>query len=157
MESRIQKILSRYDLTVADVAADIEVLFKQVVLDNMEVDLPARFEDAAQLIEESIEQVRALVVETDPTLEKSLEATRASLRNEWSRLEGRVLKAEKRQHDDDRRRLDRVQESLYPSAGLQERGLSILSFLNKYGPGFAGELMAGIETDTREHQVLVLG
>ena len=156
VESRIQKILDRYNLTSADVGADIELLFKQVVLDKLDFDLPASFESAAERIDKAIEDVRAVVVRTDATLEKALEATRASLRNEWSKFEGRVLKAEKRHHDDDRRRLERVQESLYPAGGLQERAISIITFMNKYGLDFPMQIKDAISTDTRAHQVVAL-
>jgi bacillithiol biosynthesis cysteine-adding enzyme BshC len=156
VESRIQKIAKRYELTTADAAADIERLFKQVVLDKMEFDLPSRFAGAAQRIDEAIEEVRSVVTATDATLEKALEATRTGLHNEWSRLQGSVLKAEKRRHEDDRRRLERLQESLYPAGGLQERAISVITYMNKYGPDFVMHITNAISTDTRAHQVITL-
>ncbi len=125
-------------------------------MDKMEFNLPDEFEAAAGRIDRAVEDVRSVVVSVDPTLEKALEATRTGLRNEWSKLQGRVLKAEKRHHDDDRRRLDRLKESLYPGGGLQERGLSVITYMNKYGPDFAATIMSAISTNTQEHQLIRL-
>ncbi len=156
VEARIRDILSKYSLELPDVGTDLERLFKRVVLDDMDVDLPARFEHAARLIDSTVEEVRDIVVSTDATLEKALEATRSSMRNEWRKLQGRVLKAEKRRHGDDRRRLERAQSSLYPNGSLQERSLSIITFLNKYGLRFVDELMSVMSTDTRNHQIILV-
>ncbi|NNE45149.1 MAG: bacillithiol biosynthesis cysteine-adding enzyme BshC [Rhodothermales bacterium] len=157
VEARIQKILARYNLSIPDIGSDLEGLFKQVILDKLDVDLPARFEDAARRIDQSIEEIRPVVVSTDATLAKVLEATRANLHNEWKKLQGKVLKAEKRHHDEDRSRLERLQENLYPGGSLQERGLSVIQFLNKYGLGFTEDLMSAMSTDTREHQAIMVG
>jgi bacillithiol synthase len=92
----------------------------------------------------------------DPTLGGSAEATRTALLKEIEKLKGRVIKAEKRQQEQVQEQIERAQTNLFPSGKPQERVLSPLSFLNKYGPDLFTRLQKNLSLDTTEHQVLLL-
>jgi uncharacterized protein YllA (UPF0747 family) len=87
---------------------------------------------------------------------KTAEATRVALMKEMERLKGRVIRAEKSNHDAVRGQLEKAQDNLYPAGGLQERTLSTLYFLNKYSPFLVRDLLHTLSTDTVEHQVVYL-
>ncbi len=157
VEAKVDKILSRYGLPVSAAGENPGDLFRRVVLDQMDVDLEAAFSDAASGIHQAVNAVKPIVSRVDGTLAKSVEASRALMLNEWNRLREKILKSEKRRHDEDRSRLERLQANLFPSGHLQERTLSVLYYLSKYGPELIGELTSALSLDTTAHQVVRIG
>ncbi len=156
VETKVEKVLERYGLTVADMERDLERLFGRVALQESEVDLDEAFRQAARSLHEAVGAIRPVVEKVDPTLAKSAEATRAALVKEWERLRERVLKAEKRNHDEIRGRLEKALVNLLPFGKPQERVLSALYFLNKYSPELLRALEETLSLDTTEHQVAIL-
>ena len=73
---------------------------------------------------------------------------------EWSQLKGKVIKSEKQQHDVLKGQLERASSALFPMGIPQERYLSPVYFLNKYGPDFFAGLTDRLDLDTSAHQVL---
>ncbi len=154
MESKVAKVLEKYHLDVDDFADDVDRTFQRVVLDLMDVDVDALFKEAGRHIHEAVNTLKPGVEKVDRTLIKSAEATRSALMAEMTSLKTRVMRAEKRSHDEVRAQLEKADVNLYPNGRAQERTLSILYFLNKYGLGLIGELRSVISTDTTEHQIV---
>ncbi len=154
VESKVRKLLDQYGLDVPEAGRNANDLFRKVVLDQMDVDLDSEFEKAGRHLHEGVNAIKSVATSVDGSMSKSVEATRAALVKEWKRLEEKVLKAEKRRHDEDRDRLLRLQTNLFPYGKPQERSLSVIYFLNKYGPGFLGELQEDISLDLRAHQII---
>ncbi len=156
VEGKVQKILERYGLTVADLGGDLEALWQRVALDRSAHDLDGAFGEAASHIHQAVNALKPVVAGVDPTLGKSAEATRAGLQKELDALKDRAVRAEKRNHEVVRDQLGKAAAGLYPTGGLQERTLSALYFLNKYGPDLVARWLGGLSLDTSEHQVLEL-
>ena len=156
VERTVQRVLDRYELAVPDLDADIEALHRRLALDRSEHDIEAAFGDAARRLHEAIDALKPVAVGVEPTLEKSAEATRAALRNALGKLEKRVVRAAKRNHEDVRARLDKAQAGLYPTGRPQERILSALYFVNKYGPALIPQWLSELDLDTTEHQMIAL-
>jgi len=156
MERRIGKILEEHDLNAGDFDDQVERLFRRVVVDEMEVDLEAEFKEKSSSIHQAINGIKPIIGDVDRSLVRSAEATRASFMKDWNKLKDKVVRAEKDTHDIVREQLERASASLYPFGTLQERMLSPLFFMSKYGPDLAERIMEQIDLDTREHQVLDL-
>lgn len=156
VESKVAKVLTKYDLDVRDFEEDIERLFQRVVLKSMKVDLDALFNEAGRHVHEAVNLLKSEVEKVDRTLTQSAEATRSALMDELMGLKSRVVRAEKRSQDEVRDQLQKAQVNLYPDGRPQERVLSIVYFLNKYSPELIGELLNSLSTDTTEHQVVEL-
>ena len=155
VESKVQKVLDRYSLTVPDFGEELEKVFRRLVLGEME-DVDQGFKEASRHLHQAIEELKPTVQEVDRTLVKTAEATRAALVKEIERFKERVVKAEKRNQDEVRGRLEKAAAGLYPNGKPQERALSALYFLNKYSPDLLRDLQAGLSLDTTEHQVVGL-
>ena len=112
------------------------------------------FGEAASHFHQAVNAVKDPVAEVDRTLVQAVEATRAAFINEWEDLKARVLRAEKRQHDDIRDQLDKARVNLYPEGTLQERAISVFYFLNKYSPHLLPSLREALSLDTSDHQVV---
>ena len=156
VESKVQKVLDRYDLDVAAFEEEVEKVFRRLVVGGLEADVDEAFKDAMRHLHQAVEAVKPKVQEVDRTLVKAAEAARTSLVKELERLKERVVKAEKRNQDAVRGRLEKAAAGLYPGGTLQERTLSVLYFLNKYSPGLLADLQATLSLDTTAHQVVEL-
>lgn len=156
VESKVQKVLDKYSLGVSDMAEDVDALFQRVVMQEMEVDVEEVFSDAMRHVHQAINDVKPIVEDVDRTLVKSAEATRAALMEQMNDLKSRVVRAEKRQHDEVRDQLAKARINLRPSGTLQERKLSVLYYLNKYSPALIDDLRTALSLDTTAHQVVEL-
>jgi uncharacterized protein YllA (UPF0747 family) len=156
VESKVAKVLDKYGLAVDDFEDDVERLFQRIVLALMDVDVDQLFKEAGRHVHEAVNVLKPDLEKVDRTLVKSAEATRSTLMTELAALKSRVVRAEKRSQDEVREQLGKAGVNLYPGGRLQERTLSILYFLNKYGLHLIDDLQAAISTDTTEHQIVEL-
>jgi bacillithiol synthase len=154
VEPFVRRLLDRHGLGLADVQDEPEQVFQRVVLAMLDVDISEAFTKATTGIEEMMDGLRPAVERVDPTLGKTAEATRTSLVKELDRLRDRVVRAEKRQHDELRGQIERASMSLFPRGKPQERVLSVLHFANKYGPALIDEMSESLSLDTTAHQVV---
>ncbi len=154
LEKRIDKILDKYGLTIPSFEEQFDRLFGQVVVDQMEVDIEGAFKKAGSFLHQAINEIKPLVEQVDRSLVKSTDATRSGMLKEWTRLKERVLKAERSQQDVVKTQLFRASSNLFPFENPQERALSPLYFLNKYGPTFGQTLISTLDLDTTSHQVI---
>ncbi len=156
VESRIRSLMERYHLGFDRLDRDPERHFRRLVLSQMAVDIEAEFESAAGNLEGVLSGLQSVIEKIDPTLVRSAESTRAALEKELFRLRDRVVKAEKRRHEEIRGQIDRIHAHLLPQGIPQERLISPLYYLNKYGPGLIAALERTLSTATTEHQMVAL-
>ena len=156
VEAKVHKVLDKHALDVPDFGEDLDRLFQRVVLQEMDADVDAMFKDAGRHLHQAINELKPKIEQVDRTLVRTAEATRANLIKEMEKLKGRVVRAEKQNHDQVRARLEKAMINLYPGGKPQERALSVLYFLNKYGLNFLAMLNDQLSLDTAEHQVVEL-
>ena len=156
VESKVGKVLEKLDLAVNDFEDDVDRLFQRVVLSAMEVDVDELFKDASTHLHEAVNVLKPAVQKVDPTLVKSAEALRSAMMSSLMDFKSRVVRAEKRSHDEVYDQLVKADVNLFPAGKLQERMISVLYFVNKYSMGLIGDLRASLSTDTTEHQIVEL-
>jgi bacillithiol synthase len=156
VESKIAKVLDSFSASIPAFETPLEDLFHEMVLDAMEVDPGDLFDRAASHLDAAIDEVQPVIAKIDPSLNSSAGSTQASLMKEWGRLRDRVVKAEKRRHEQMKSQLSKAGLNLFPNGSPQERVISPLYFLNKYGPGLVTELLDTVDLDTSMHQQIRL-
>lgn len=77
----------------------------------------------------------------DPTLGPSTEAVKARLKKAIHNLEKKMLKADKRNHDEALIQISRLKERLFPGGGLQERSENFATLYVKHGDELITELI----------------
>lgn len=77
----------------------------------------------------------------DPSLGPSTEAVKARLKKAINSLEKKLLKADKRNHEDALIQIERVKEKLFPNGGLQERSENFATLYVKYGDDLIAEFV----------------
>lgn len=156
VEGKVQKVLDKYDLSVADLRADVDALFQEVVVDAMAAGVDEAFQEATTQMHKALNALKPEVEDIDRSLSASVEATRAAVVEELQDLKQRTVRAEKRQHDEVRAQLTKARKNLRPGGTLQERRINVLYFLNKYSADLLSDLRAALSTDTSSHQIVSL-
>jgi bacillithiol biosynthesis cysteine-adding enzyme BshC len=156
VEGKVQKVLDKYDLRVCDFRNDLDALFQTVVVDTMEVDVDAAFQDATTEMHKALNALKPEVEAVDGSLGAAAEATRAAVVEEMNDLKQKVVRAEKRQQDEVRAQLRKAHVNLRPGGALQERTINVLYYLNKYSLDLLDDLRETLRTDTSAHQVVEL-
>jgi len=156
LEPKIQRILNRLELSISDFEGSLDQMFHSNVLASMDIDADAIFSRASQHIHDAVNTVSPAIESVDKSLVQAAEATRTSLLKDWEKLRNRVIKAEKRRHDQTHEQMRRVKANLFPRGNMQERTMSPLYFANKFGLDFVTRLLHEIQLDTTEHQVILL-
>ncbi|WP_439653198.1 hypothetical protein [Rhodothermus marinus] len=156
VEPRIARWLERYQLRPEALQEEPDRLFHRLVKEQLDGELEAAFEEARRQLRELGVRLRPLVERVDPSLGPATEAWATGLEHELDRFWARVLKAGKRREEALRNQLVRARNSLFPNGVLQERVLSPVYFLNKYGPELPRRLQQVLSTDTSALQVVYL-
>ena len=92
----------------------------------------------------------------DPTLAGAAKTTAGKMDHELKALRGKVIQAAKRRDETLRRQFTRAQSQTFPQGHPQERTLSLVYFLNLYGPALVDRLIAELPTDLGRHWVLAI-
>ncbi len=111
---------------------------------------------ARRKIADAFDELRAAVSAVEPTLEKPWKKTRDQVHRALDQLSSKIDAAVARRHDVWRRRLTQIAETCRPEGNLQERHLTLVHYLARYGPGFAEVFWEDFELDPRRLQVLRL-
>lgn len=156
VEARIRRSMEKLGRPVPAFEGDVEPLFSELVLEQLGFDLDARFDEAAGHLHRALDLLRDPIATVDPSLGKTVEATRAALVKELERLRERVVRSERRRQDELRAHVDKVAGGLFPGGGLQERVVSPLWYLNKYGPDFFVRLADRLDVKAGRHQIIDL-
>lgn len=156
VEPRIARWLQRYHIRPEALQEDPDRLFHQLVRAQLDGELEAAFKEARQQLRAMGARLRPLVERVDPSLGPATEAWTTGLEHELDRFWARVLKAEKRREATLRNQLERARNSLFPNGMLQERVLTPVYFLNKYGSALVPRLLQVLSLDTSALQVVYL-
>ena len=101
--------------------------------------------EGKQVLHEAYQGLADLVREIDPTLEKTLGAAEQKAAKELENLGGRLRGGLKKRVEVEIKRLEGGRGLLLPGGNLQERSLSVLTYLNRYGVDALRALLEEIE------------
>ena len=78
------------------------------------------------------------------------------MEHELRALHGKVIQAAKRSDETLRRQFARAQAQMFPLGHPQERTLTLVYFVNRYGPGLVDALLRDLPLELGRHWVLTL-
>ena len=138
-DARISDKLRRLNLDFKDVFKSAPQLKNEYVRaqSNHQLDLRDEWEELTTIFE----KIKTRAYKIDPTLGPSTDAVLARLKHAMNRLEKKLLKADKRNHQDALEQIDRIKEQLFPKGGLQERTENFTVPYIKHGPELVDELI----------------
>lgn len=151
------RFLQRYRVKLAELRANDESTLNRILkeqappeLDNLEKD----FERARACLQEITQALARDLAAVDPTLVASVGSIQGKVLHLLQELESKSLRAIKRKDETLRRQFLSTRTAVFPNFQLQERELSSVHFLARYGWFFVEMIREAIDLDARQHIVI---
>jgi bacillithiol synthase len=153
---KLQRTMDKYGLELLQFFGDTNELTARVVEQIAEVKLDHVFGNVQKHVHDALNELTFGLNEVDPTLLGALEGVKSKIDINVSVLKEKAVGAQKRRNETAVRQIESAVAGLLPNGGLQEREISILYYLNKYGPDLIQWLMGEIDITGFKHQILKL-
>ncbi len=144
IEARVARALEKQGIT----ADALETEGARLEADLLREEIPAGARAAMQRLRSELEReyqaIGAAALEVDPTLQKPVESARNAALAGVSDIEKRLIAHLKKRNDITTSQISRARASLFPQGQPQERILSTVSFLGRYGPPFLAQASSAI-------------
>lgn len=150
LESRQIEHLEELGISLAEI---LDEPVERLLADRLGED-PAT--PARARLEALLDELRDPLLAVDATLENPWQKTRDQIGRAFEQLSSKIAAAIARRHDVWLRRLEKIRESCLPEGHLQERHLTVVHYLARYGPSFVDAYWRDFELDPRRLQVLEL-
>lgn len=144
--------MEHLQLAVADLFQDRDELIKTVVHEKSEHEIS--LESDRQKLALIFMDISERAAKTDPTFEKMVLADGARAAKMLTRIEKRMMKAEKSRHSLTIDRINHVFDRLFPGGGLQERRHNFFEYYARYGTGFLKTLFEELDPLRLEFAVI---
>jgi bacillithiol biosynthesis cysteine-adding enzyme BshC len=125
------KKMAKLDLSTKDMFKSIHENKKQFVLEQDQEELD--FSEIESVGEELISKMENLVSKVDKGLEGFAKSESVKINKQMDHLKQKLIRHQKKQHDDAMNQMENLYERLFPRNGLQERFETIIPMLAKHG------------------------
>ncbi len=156
VEPKVQRLLEKYELSVADALHGPEALREKIAMHALPTELNERFQHAAKELDASLAEIKAALQRLDPTLVDASQKAEGKMRHQLQTLEQRAARAQARRTGELEQHVRVISESLDPHKTLQERQVAGLSFVARYGTELLLKLFDAAELRCPDHQVIRL-
>jgi bacillithiol biosynthesis cysteine-adding enzyme BshC len=159
IEERCERIFKKFKIAPEDILSDAHGRDHTILDSLIDSELNPTFERVIEEIDGSLESLRTIVQRADATLDGALTNLKGKLLTAVRDFHGKTLSAERKRHTTTKTQLDKIFAALLPIGELQERELSLIYFLNKYGLGFLQtlkQLLGPLALESHEHHIVHL-
>ena len=150
------KFLARHDVGLEQMQARDDAVLNGLVNAQLPPAVEAALAAAEQQGAAQLDSIAELVTGIDPTLAGAARTTKQRMERDLRTLRSKIVQAAKRRDATLRRQFHRARAQAFPGGAPQERAVSFVYFLNRYGPGVVDRLLAGLPLDVGRHWLLTL-
>ncbi len=154
VEKGVKTILEKNNLEYVDIFTEEEELISKIVAASSEINLEALFQNTAEEINNSLNQINQLLPLIDKSLGDLTVKSKSRIDETLNSLKAKAVEAEKRKYETTIRQVSKVRNVLYPNSNLQERELNWIYFANKYGIDIVKWIYNELAINKFEHQIL---
>jgi len=157
VEPPLARILEKQELSVADVLGGLDEKRREFVEREDRLGITDLFEQFRTDFGSRYDHLVDVLMQLDPNLRLVTDENRKQIAVQVSKLEEKARQQHRKNLEVTLRQFDRLKAHLAPD-GLQERGVSLLPYLAKYGPDLVHRLIAETDlADPRAHKAIYLG
>ena len=149
-----EKFLLKNDLSLDSLEAQDDRLLNNLVRESIPSDLEEALKSAEKDTEKNLLLIGQKIVAVDQTLAGATKTTRSRIERDLQTLRTKVIQAAKRNDDTLKRQFQRTRAQVFPNGAPQEREISFVYFLNRYGPEIVGHLLKSLPLDVGKHWLL---
>ena len=153
VDSATARAMEAESLTFEDLQTDTETLLARAAREaNPEVE--TSFAEARAGIEAAFRGVEETLGKLDSTLRGATQSAAGRALHQVEGLQEKALRSMKRQDATRSERLRRTRDFVFPGGALQERGVSWISLIARYGPPIIDDIRRHMDPWAKGHQVL---
>ncbi|MCP5063652.1 MAG: bacillithiol biosynthesis cysteine-adding enzyme BshC [Ignavibacteriae bacterium] len=156
IEGNISKILVKNNIGIKEIFLGGDELNSKVIHNISEENVETIFEEFTGSIKDNLSSLSEKLNLVDRTLGDVADNSKNKIIHQLETLKAKAKKLEENKYDIAIRQMDKAKSNLYPNNNLQERELSVINFINKYGLDFFDWLYNELEINEFEHQILEL-
>ncbi|MEE9431622.1 MAG: bacillithiol biosynthesis cysteine-adding enzyme BshC [Melioribacteraceae bacterium] len=156
VEGNISKVLVKNNLSIKEMFLGTDELNSKVIHNILEENVETIFGKFTKSIDKNLSSLSNQLSIIDRSLEDVSNNSKSKIIHQIEILKSKAKKIEENKYEVALRQLDKARNNLYPNGNLQERELSIINFINKYGMDFFDWLYNELEIGEFEHQILEL-
>jgi len=156
VDSNTMRFLTRHELPLEALRPQDEGALNQLLEAQMPRPVQAAHEDAVRAVAERMDALAHAVSQLDATLEGAVRSTLGRMQDDLKKLHAKIIQAIKRKDETLRRQFRHAQAQAFPGGHPQERAVSFVYFLNKYGPGLVERLGDDLPLDQGTHWVVTI-
>lgn len=154
VEPKVQALLDRYGLALANTFSGPEPVRQHIAAQALPQELQAAFDNAEASLQKSFAGINEALSRLDKTLVDAASNAESKMRHQLEGIRSKAARAELRQSEVLDRHAQLLSNALYPNKTLQERELAGIYFVARYGTGFLQDIFNAIHTDCFDHQLL---
>jgi bacillithiol biosynthesis cysteine-adding enzyme BshC len=154
IEDKIDKVLEKYSLSLEELSKDAELVINKILQKSFPQEMGQKFTELRQNVLQELERKKKNFKGLDEDLAKNFEQTKGKIEYELNLLEKKVFQSYRQKNQIMREQLLKAKDSLFPDNQPQERVLSLVYFLMKYGWKIVDFIYASTEIENYHHQVL---
>ena len=156
LPQRSAALLSELGWEISDCFTVIQDLEQQAALTAIPAAVEAALIAYRAAINTADQDLRRAATELDASLAASFETLKGNLTRHVDKLEKKITSVLKKRRTAQLRRIQIAHSQVYPQLQPQERVLSLLSFLPRYGFAIMALLLDGLTVPSFNHQIMVL-
>ena len=145
------RFLERYDVPFVELKSNDESILNDILRQHTPPQLDEDLTRARNCIEDITRALERDLAPVDASLVPTVKSTRGKLLHHLTELESKALRAVKRKNETVRHQFLAARTALFPGFAFQERRLSPLGFLAKYGWHFATMIEESVDPQSRTH------
>jgi bacillithiol biosynthesis cysteine-adding enzyme BshC len=137
IEEHHQRLAEKLGLETADLFRDsLSLIDKLIEREGLKPKLNGELDELKHIYD----HLKDRATSVDPTLQKHVEALKVKTVGLLLTLEKKMIRAERRKHEDMQRQIAKLKEQLFPRNGLQERVENFSGYYARWGSGFIHQL-----------------
>ncbi len=159
LESGIERIMEKLPFELNIYSERIEDLDSKYVALSESNDIEALFNNWKHEIKSISENPSGIIKDIEASLNGTVGKTISGFDTALDNLKGKVYRSVKQQEHTQLQRIRKIKAQLYPGGGLQERMVSFMYFMNKYGINVWDEILeqfADDNLDLSHHYIIKL-
>lgn len=154
VEEKWKQKIDELELTDENIFSDEHELMNLIV--TRKANAAIHLNGHLQQVENIYTAITELAGNVDATLKNNVAAIKAKAIKDLEELEKKMLRAEKRKHEIELNKIQKIKAALFPGNNLQERVENLSSFYAKYGNNFIEVLYANALSFEQSFAVLAL-
>ena len=150
------KFLARHDIGLEQLQTRDDGVLNKLINAQLPPEVEAAVADAEHRSGETMDAIADLVTVIDPTLAGAARTTKQRIERDLRTLRGKIVQAAKRRDTTLRRQFNRTRAQAFPRGAPQERAVSFVYFINRYGPEVVDRLLEDLPLEIGRHWLVTL-